>query len=117
MSKKTITFRNPSKPAAALAGAGASLADAHTEDAVDRWIHRPEAAVETGLAVAIKPEAVTRAPTALTISISAEPDWFEVVKLWFLLPYLTLSFWTLGAGQRSLQHFIRPTERSEQLLD
>ena len=112
MSKKTVTFRSPSRQAVALVPVEAASAEAPTEAAVDRWIHRQD---ETVVPAPIGPEA--GAPTALTISISAEPDWFEVIKLWFLLPYLTFSFWTLGAAQRNARHFPPRTHGGKGLFE
>lgn len=102
MSKKTVSFHSP-KRAVALAAVEAAGADAETEASVDRWIHRPDDAVETVAAVPIKPEATGKSAMVLTIRVSAAPDWFEVIKIWFLLPHLALSFWTLGAWERNLR--------------
>lgn len=100
MTKKIVTFRNAPRRAAALAAAEPACADAPMT--VDRWVHRSEESVGTTAAASVKPEA---APRSLTISIPAEPDWFEVVKIWFALPYLTFSFWTLAAAQRNARYF------------
>jgi len=106
MSKKTITFRNPPKRAVALAAIDPASGDDQTDAAADRWIHQPEQAVDAGVMVPPRPEAEAKTATSLTISISAQPDWFEVVKIWFMLPYLTFSFWMICAAQRNARYFV-----------
>jgi hypothetical protein len=103
MSKKTVSFRNPTKPAVAPEAAKGAGADAETEGAVDRWIHQPDDAAKPLAAAPVTPEATAKAAMVLTVRVSAAPDWFEVIKIWFLLPHLALSFWTLGAWERNLR--------------
>ena len=71
--------------------------------AVDLWVHQPEENVETALAASIRPAEAQNVTVSVTISISAEPDAFEVIKIGFLLPYFTFLFWTLAASQRNLR--------------
>jgi hypothetical protein len=105
MSKKTISFQNPSKGANAPAATELAIVHSRTDAAVDQWVHQPEEIVEPALAVSIKPDEAKNVAGSITISISAEPDAFEVIKIGFLLPYLTFLFWTLAASQRNLRLF------------
>lgn len=70
-------------------------------------LHRPEEIVESSLAASIQPYEPRKVAASVTISISPEPDAFEVIKIAALLPNLAVSFWTLGAMQRSLRSFGR----------
>jgi len=65
--------------------------------AVDQWVREPEEIVD----------AAQKVPASVTISISAEPDAFELIKIGFLLPYLTFLYWSLGAAKRNLRLFGR----------
>jgi hypothetical protein len=103
MSRKTIPFQNPSKSASAPAAPELTNAHSKADAAVDQWVHQPEESIETALAASIKPAEAQKAAASVTISISAEPDAFEVIKIGFLLPYLTLLFWILAATQRNLR--------------
>ncbi len=54
-----------------------------------------------------EPAEAQNAITSITITICAEPDLFEAIKIGFLLPYLTVWFWTLSAAQSNLRLFAR----------
>jgi hypothetical protein len=43
------------------------------------------------LASSIKPDEARKVLASVTISVSAEPDAFEVIKIGFLLPYLAFT--------------------------
>jgi hypothetical protein len=103
MSKKTISFQNPSKAPNTPATPKSAIIPAHADVAADRWVHQSEEIFETAWAASSEPAEPQNVAAALTISISAEPDAFEMIKIWFLLPYLTFLFWTLGTTQRNLQ--------------
>ena len=107
MSKKTISFQNPSNSANSPAAPGLAIVHSRADLAVDQWINQPEEIVETSLAASIKPDEARKVAASVTISISTEPDAFEVIKIGFLLPYLVFWLWTLGAMQRSLRLFDR----------
>lgn len=104
MSKKTISFHSSNH---AIAPAAPELANdcSRADAAVDLWVHQPEEKVETALAASIRPAEAQNVKVSVTISISAEPDAFEVIKIGFLLPYFTFLFWTLAASQRNLRLF------------
>jgi hypothetical protein len=38
-------------------------------------------------------------PRALTITISAEPDWFDAWKVAVFLPYAVACYWALGVAR------------------
>src|SRR5271165_5687691 len=97
MSRKTISFQNPSKSASAPAAPERAIARLRAAAAVDQWVREPEEIVD----------AAQKVPASVTISISAEPDAFEVIKIGFLLPYLTFLYWSLGTAQRNLRLFGR----------
>ena len=99
MSRKTISFQNPSKSASAPAAPERAIARLRAAAAVDQWVREPEEIVDAA--------GNRRIPASVTISISAEPDAFEVIKIGFLLPYLTFLYWSLGAAQRNLRLFGR----------
>ena len=105
MSKKTISFQNPSNNANSPAAPGFAIVHSRADLAVDQWINQPEEIVETSLASSIKPDEARRA--SVTIDVSAEPDALEVIKIGFFAPYLAFTLWTLGAMQRSLRLFDR----------
>jgi len=105
MSRKTITFGSPTKRARAAAAREPAAPDAQGETAADRWVYQL-ADSQAPASKAARKRAETEEAT-VTISISTEPDPFEVMKILFLLPYLTFSFWTLCAAQRSLRFFGR----------
>ena len=107
MSKKTISFQNPSNSANSPAAPGLAIVHSRADLAVDQWINQPEEIVETSLASSIKSDEARRGIASVTINVSAEPDAFEVIKIGFLVPYLAFTLWTLGAMQRSLRLFDR----------
>lgn len=117
MSKKTITFQNPSKGTLASATPRRASAQSQTELAVDQWVHRSKEIAEAALAAPFRHQGGQNVPNSVTISISAEPDLFEMTKIWFLLPYLTFSFWTLGIMQQNLQFFARRTDGNNDPFD
>jgi hypothetical protein len=92
MSRKTIIFQTPAK--AAPAAAGLEPTGDPTGPGLDRWVFQDQAA---------EPQTAKGAAPFMTIRISAQPDPFEVFKIWFLLPYLVSSYWALWAAQRSLR--------------
>jgi hypothetical protein len=103
MSKKTIPFKIPNKSADDTSTPAPTNLSSLEETGVDRWVRQPK-----------KPAKITADPAkdretaaVVTITISAEPDWFEAIKIGFLLPPLAVWFWTLGAAQRNLQLFTR----------
>ncbi|HEY8008368.1 MAG TPA: hypothetical protein VIE66_16590 [Methylocella sp.] len=106
MSKKTISFQNPSNSANSPAAPGLAI-HSRADLAVDQWISQPEEIVETSLASSIKSDEARRVIGSVTINVSTEPDAFEVIKIGFLVPYLAFTLWTLGAMQRSLRLFDR----------
>ena len=107
MSKKTVSFQNPSYSANSPAAPGLAIVHSRTDLAVDQWINQPEEIVETLLASSIKSDEARRGVASVTINVSAEPDAFEAIKIGFLAPYLVFTLWTLGAMQRSLRLFDR----------
>ena len=107
MSKKTISFQNPSNSANSPAAPGLAIVRSRADLAVDQWINQPEEIVETSLAASIKPDEARKVAASVTVRISTEPDAFEVIKIGFLLPHLVFWLWTLGAMQRSLRLFDR----------
>jgi hypothetical protein len=107
MSKKTISFKNPSNSANSPVAPELAIIHSRADLAVDQWINQPEEIVETSLAPSIKPDEARRVIASVTINVSAEPDAFEVIKIGFLVPYLVFTLWTLGAMQRSLRLFDR----------
>jgi len=107
MTKKTISFQNPSNSANSPAAPGLAIVHSRADLAVDQWINQPEEIVETSLASSIKSDEARRVIASVTINVSAEPDAFEVIKIGFLVPYLVFTLWTLGAMQRSLRLFDR----------
>jgi len=117
MSKKTIIFQNPSKGAVPPTASERKGGRARTEASVDRWVHRPGDIVEPVVAAPITAEEPEMAPAFFTISISAEPDPFEVFKIWFLLPYLTFSFWTLATARRNLASLLGGSDGGKSFFD
>jgi len=107
MSRKTISFQNPSKSASGLTAPDREIGRLAPAAAVDQWVHEPEGSGETTSASSTKPYAPQNVPASVTISVSAEPDAFEVIKIGFLLPYLTFLYWSLGVAQRNLRLFGR----------
>ena len=107
MSRKTISFQSPSKSAIGSTAPHREIARLLPAAAVDQWVHEPEEIGETTLASSIKHDAPQIVPASVTISISAEPDAFEVIKMGFLLPYLIFWYWSLGVAQRNLHLFGR----------
>jgi hypothetical protein len=98
MSKKIIAFQMP-KTSAASAPA---LEDQAPEEAgLDEWVHRHETVADVAAA-----DEEARA-SYVTIPISAVANEFDVFRMWFLLPYLTMSLWTLKAAERNLRLFSR----------
>ncbi len=107
MSKKTISFQNPSNSANSPAAPALAIVHSRADLAVDQWVNQPEEIGETSLASSIKPDEARKVAASVTISVSTEPNAFEVIKIGFLLPYLVFWLWTLGAMQRSLRLFDR----------
>ena len=60
MSKKTISFQNPSNSANSLAAPGLTIVHSRADLAVDQWINQPEEIVETSLASSIKTDEARR---------------------------------------------------------
>jgi hypothetical protein len=93
MSKKTIAFEMPKAVAARTRGA-------HRTDPM------PQA---TSAEEWMNPRQMPADATAsrIAITISTTPNWFEVAKIGFFLPYLVCWAWTLEATQRNLRLFAR----------
>jgi hypothetical protein len=107
MSRKTISFQNPSKSAIGSTAAHREIAGLLPAAAVDQWVHEPEEIGETTSASSIKPYTPQNVPASVTISISVEPDAFELIKMGFLLPYLMFWYWSLGVAKKNLHLFGR----------
>ena len=100
MSKKSIPFQMPEKSKDELAASAPP-----TETTADQWVYQQEAPPPSSDArPAPEPQDVT---SSIKITIPASPNWFGVVKIGLLLPYLTLCVWTLDATKRRLQLFAR----------
>ena len=107
MTKKAIPFQNPSKATLARTASDLASSNSQTELGVDQWVHRPDQITETAQAPPIRSEQAREVLTSVMVSIPAEPDPCEIIKIWFLLPHLTFWFWTFGAMQRNLLFFVR----------
>ena len=98
MSRKTIAFQVPvNSPASREASAAPKIIEA------EHWVSRTEPHVE---AAGEAPLAAPRA-AAITLTISAEPEWIEAVWLGLFLPPAAFWLWGLSATQRSLRLFAR----------
>lgn len=108
MSKKTIPFQMPKKSTdEALTPAPENLSTL-AESSVDQWVHRQETPAEIALAGPVElAEVQEDIASSVTITLSAAPNVFEAVKIAFLLPYLTVWVWTLGAAEKNLRLFSR----------
>jgi hypothetical protein len=93
MSRKTIPFRMPqsaTRVAADISSTGA---------AADQWVGQSERLAEDAVA---EPVAAGEGKRAFTITVSAEPYWFDAWKVAVYLPYAVACYWALGAA-RSLR--------------
>jgi hypothetical protein len=99
MSRKTIAFQIPrQEPVSRDLAAVPAPAVIEAED----WVSRTEPPVEAVREI----PAGWRADT-ITLTISAEPDWFEAVWLGLVLPPAAFWLWGLSATHRSLRLFSR----------
>ena len=107
MSRKTIAFQVPRKePASRELAAVPASAVIEAEDWVSRTEPLRKALGETPVVVAREAPAAPRAAT-ITLTVSAEPDWFEAVWLGLFLPPAAFWLWSLSATQRSLRLLAR----------
>jgi hypothetical protein len=104
MSRKTIPFPIPQKPASARAVAPLAAYSSRDETKVDRWVAQPGKPDESAQPLASK--GIER-PAALTITISDQPDMFELWRLGVFLPYALAWRWAFGAANRSARLFTR----------
>ncbi|MCW2283813.1 hypothetical protein M2323_001755 [Rhodoblastus acidophilus] len=95
MSRKTIPFRIP-QDAARGTGAESVAAVSSPGTEADQWVSQPEGRAEDAAA---EPVAAEKGARALTITISAEPDWYDAWKVAVFLPYAVACYWTLGAAR------------------
>jgi hypothetical protein len=108
MSKKTIPFQMPKKSANEAFTPAPESSSTHEEAGVDQWVHQQRMPAEIALADPVELAEVQEAiASSVTITLSAAPNLFEAVKIAFLLPYLTVWVWTLGAAQKNLRLFSR----------
>jgi hypothetical protein len=103
MSRKTIQFQTPKKSVDEASTSASENISVPEGTSVDQWVHQQQAASE----IALADEMQEGTDSSLTITISAAPNWFDAVKMGFLLPYLTVWVWTLGAAQKNLRLFSR----------
>lgn len=106
MSRKTIPFPVPQKPALAAAVLPLTTVSSRNETKVDQWVAQPGKPDESALGQSAAPEGVER-PAALTITISDEPDVFELWKIGVFLPYALAWRWAFGAARRSARGLAR----------
>ncbi|WP_294541910.1 hypothetical protein [uncultured Rhodoblastus sp.] len=112
MSRKTIAFQLPKQvskqvpPAAPRKEPSRALARLAAPGIVEaeHWVSRNEPTAETS-GETPAPKAGSRAAT-ITLTLSAEPDLFEVASIGLLLPAAFL-LWGLAATHKSLQLFSR----------
>jgi hypothetical protein len=99
MSRKTIAFQVPRQ---APVSRELSVVPPPAAIEAEEWVSRTEPHVEAARETLAGPRA-----GAITLTISAEPDWFEAVWLGLFLPPAAFWLWGLAAAQRSLQTFSR----------
>ena len=106
MSKKTIAIQIPQKPTAEPASRELVTFPPQAVSEAEQWVSRVEPTIE---AIREKSAAAfsVRNGGTLTFSISAEPDWFEAVKIGLFLPYAAFSLWAFTATQRNFRLFGR----------
>ncbi len=104
MSKKTIAIQIPKKSAAEPSSRELAPFPSQAASEAEQWVSQEQS---------IEPARENAAPLSvrngatLTFSISAEPDWFEAVKIGVFLPYAAFSLWAFTATQRNLRLFRR----------
>lgn len=95
MSRKTIPFRIP-QAATRETGAESHAALSSPGTEADQWVCQSEGLADESVA---EPVAAEKGKPALTITISAEPDWFDAWKVAVFLPYAVACYWALGAAR------------------
>jgi hypothetical protein len=100
MSRKTIAFQVPRKEPVSR---GVALAPAPGVIEAEHWVSRTEPPHES---IRETQAGAPRAAT-ITLTISAEPEWFEAAWIGLLLPPAVFWLWGLSAARRSLQLFVR----------
>ncbi len=103
MSKKTIAIQIPQKPAAEPFSR--EIVTVPSTEA-EQWVSQVEPSIEAAGEKSVASCSVRNGAT-LTFSISAEPDWFEAVKIGLFLPYAAFSLWAFTATQRNFRLFGR----------
>jgi hypothetical protein len=106
MSRKTIPFPTPQKPASAPAVLPLATVSSRDETKADRWVAQLATPGASAPAQPPAPKAVGNA-AALTITISDAPDMFELWKIGVFLPYALAWRWAFGAASRSARAFAR----------
>ncbi len=105
MSKKTIAIQIPKKSAAEPSSRELVTFPSQAGSEAEQWVSQVEPSIEAARENAA-PLSVRNSAT-LTFSISAEPDWFEAVKIGLFLPYAAFSLWAFTATQRNFRLFGR----------
>jgi hypothetical protein len=106
MSKKTIAIQIPQKQVAEPASRELVTFPPQAASEAEQWVSQVEPSVEAAREKSAAPFSVRNGAT-LTFSISAEPDWFEAVKIGMFLPYAAFSLWAFAATQRNFRLFGR----------
>jgi hypothetical protein len=101
MSRKSIQISLPipsptpapvAAPAPKKSGGGA---------VVDSWV--TQEAAEAPNEPAFSPRAAPSEGVTLQVRLSAQPDWLDAAKIFFLLPQTALWFWTFNAAQQAMR--------------
>jgi hypothetical protein len=101
MSRKTIPFTIPPKPAEAQKPVETPVARIKASKPaaeLEQWVNQTEKPLVSPLA------APTQATDDIVITLSATPNWADLVKL-TTLPYTTFWAWTFGAAQKGFRGF------------
>lgn len=106
MSRKTISFAIPQKPASAPADPPLATVSPGDETRVDRWVAQP-ATPNRSATLQPRAQEVAQCASALTITVSDYPDMFELWKIGVFLPYALVLRWAIGAANRSALLFAR----------
>lgn len=101
MSRKTIPFTIPPKPVEAPKAAEAPvkiLKASKPATELEQWVNQTEKPAASPIAP------VPAAADNIVITLSATPNWADLVKL-TTLPYTTFWAWTIGAAQKGFRGF------------
>ena len=104
MSKKIIPFHMPNTNAGEVASAPEMISAAEG-GGIDQWVHRQEIPAEVTLDDPIEQPAA--GADRFSITISGTPNMFDLARMSFFLPYLTMWIWTLSAAEKNLELFGR----------